>query len=506
MPIGVSRLARLLIIVVLAATAVACGKNTSPPAKHGQFKPAPGHVILHPTAAQSFIYLPQTAEMESNGDLLITDGGNWDRTGAKIVELTPSGKPDWVYTGGLDFPHSAYVIGSNDILISDTNNDRAFIINRQGKTIWTTDNLGGGKGFAGAGRFSDGGHLVYPNDAYMMTNGDILLSSRFNSTVWEITRSGHVVWKCSRFMLRQHRPRLLPNGDLMVADSDNGRTLIINHACNRILFEYGGFDANGNPKVVWPRSFNPYGSNYLISDTEDNRILEINHAGKILHTFADIPQPYYIEVLKNQDLLLGDSGIHGAIELSPAGSLVRQWKTSWPPGALHTSIINGGFETGGPQGWMRGDLLNETLHPGQRADMTFDSSVKHSGKSSGMISWPANRAHLFIRWEQDLKVTPGKSYTFSGWIRTKNVAPCDTCDLGPGTNPGASANFVLKFINDDYRTGPPQIALPSMQGTTGWTHQTYTLTVPPGAIGLEVTAGLFGRGTVWFDDVSVTPH
>ncbi len=464
-------------------------------------------MILHPTAAQSFVYLPQTAQLETNGDLLITDGGNWDRTGGKVVELTPAGKADWVYTGGLDFPHSAYIVDKSDILISDTNNNRDLIINRQGKTLWSTDNLGGGKGFAGAGKFSDGGQLLYPNDALMEKNGDILLSSRFNNTVWEITKSGHVAWKCDKFMFHQHRPRLLPNGDLIVADSDNGRGLIINHACTRILFQYGGSDANGNPRVVWPRSFNPYrGHNYLVGDSLGNRVVEINARKQVVQKWSNLPEPYYIEVLHDGNLLLGDSSIHGAVELSPQGALVRQWKTTMPPGFLQPSLVNGGFEPKGPLGWMKGDLLTETLPPGKRADMTLDTKVKHTGKSSGRISWTSNKPHLFIRWQQNVAVTPGKTYTFSGWVKSKNITICSGCSFGPPTNPGQSANFDLQFIDTSYHSPPPGVPLPNVIGTTGWTHQTYTFTVPPGMVGVTITAGLFGKGTVWFDDVSLKQH
>ena len=183
-----------------------------------------------------------SAYRENNGDMLITDGGNWDRSNAKVEEMNSKGKPIWVYTGGLDFPHSAYPIG-NDIVISDTNNDRVFEIDRSGNTIWSTDDLGAGTGDLGSGTFSDGGQLLYPNDAYPMPGNQLLISSRMNNTVWEINMSGAVSWKCNNpsIMLGQHRPRLLSNGNLMVADSDQGKVEILNHACTKVIFSDGGF-------------------------------------------------------------------------------------------------------------------------------------------------------------------------------------------------------------------------------------------------------------------------
>jgi hypothetical protein len=489
--------------VALVAGVVACGpsKNTNPSPQ--KFKPQPGHVIVNPNAAQSFMYLPFSAVQEPNGDLLIADAGNWDESGAKIVEMTPQGKPIWVYTGGLNFPHSAYPVGKNDILISDTNNDRVIMINRQGKTIWSTDNLGGGHGYLGQGKFSDGGRLEYPNDAVEEPNNDILISSRLNSTVWEINKSGHVDWKCNKFMFRQHRSRLDANGNLVVADSDNARVLIINHACNKILFDYGGTDAHGNYNIIWPRSFNPLpNGNYLIGDSVHNRVIEINPQKQIVQQWPNLPLPAYLWTMKNGNILLGDSNNHGAVELSPGGQLVRSYPTT-DHTSLSSTLVNGGFEISQPHAWLKGDLLNETLPPGTQADMTYDTKVKHTGKSSGRISWLSSKPHLFLFYEQDIAVQAGRTYTFTGWLKTKNVLPCSGCDFGKGTQPGDSAVYVIQFIKPGPYTPPAaQIVGIPTTGTTPWTSHTQSVVIPPGVTGVRIQAVLYGKGTAWFDDVS----
>ncbi len=488
---------------LLLGVVAACGASSAHTALKSGVKPKKGHVYTHPTAAQSYMYLPFTAVRESNGDILVTDAGNWDRSGGKIVQLTSKGKPDWVYTGGLDFPHSAYPVGKKDILISDTNNNRVFMINRKGKTLWTTDKLGGGNGNLGSGRFSDGGQLLYPNDAVMMAHKRILISSRFNSTVWEINMKGKVVWKCAKFMFRQHRPRLLSNGDLMVADSDNARVITINHACNKVVYSYGGTDAFGRYKLEWPRSFNNYGKNYLISDSEHNRVLEINSKKQIVQQWKNLPAPAYLEVEKNKDILMGDSNIHGVIELAPNGTIAHQYPTH-EPHPYHSSLINGGFESGKNQGWTRGDLLTETLPPGKRADMTFDTHVHHSGKSSGRIRWTANKPHLFLFWQQLVAVKPGKTYHFSGWIKTTGVQSCNGCDFGAGTNSYPSANYFIGYVKQSPNTvtgGPGVLGFNS--GTQGWTKDTAAFTVPSGVKAVVIQCILYGRGTVWFDDVSL---
>lgn len=502
-----------VLVIAVAACGSSSGSPTTGPAADPMaissgpaIKPQPGHVITNPTAADSYIYTPTSVTREGNGNILIVDAGNWDRTGSKIVEMNPQGKPIWVYTGGLDFAHSAYPIDNGkDLLVSDTNNDRVFIINRQGQMLWNTDNLGGGKGFLGKGRFSNGGRLLYPNDAVLLSNGHILISSRMNSTVYEIDRKGKVYWSCARFMNKQHRPRLLPNGNLMVADSDNARAVIINHACNKIVWQYGGVNAQGLYNLAWPRSFNvaPNGD-YIIGDSLHGRIIEITKSKKLVHQWTGFPAqtPYYIEVQPNGDMLFADNSLHGAVELAPSGKLVHTYGTQ-PPGSLPTSPVNGGFETGQAQGWTKGDLLAETLPAGVRATMSFDTHQKHSGKSSAKISWNRKTPHNFLFWSQAVTVQAGHTYKFTGWIKTKHVAPCNGCNFGKGT-PELTSAYSVGFIKPGPYAPPLGPSLPLVDGTTNWKQISATFTVPSGVIGVTLNAELLGKGTVWFDDVSLT--
>lgn len=495
----------LVPVGMMLAAVAACGATSQSSSSGNKLKPKPGHVIMNPTAAQAFIHLPMTVEREANGDLLILDAGNWDRSGAKIVEMNPHGKPVWEYVGGMDFPHSAYPVGSNDILISDTNNNRVFMITRKGKTIWTTDSLGGGGGKLGQGRFSDHGRLLYPNDAVMMPNNQILISSRFNNTVWEIKKNGQVTWKCARFMFRQHRARLI-RGQLWVADSDNGRVIIINHACTKIVFSYGGTNASGTPNVIWPRSFNPYpGGKYIISDSYDSRILELNSHKKVVRTWGQLYSPYYVEVTKNGDLLTGDENTAGALLLSPNGGIAQQYRTI-DPTHYPTSVVNPGFEKGST-GWLKGDMLTETLAPGQLPNMGIDRTVAHTGKASAYISWPQNKPHLYLFWQQIIAVKPGRTYHFSGWIKTKNVLACKGCDHGKYTQPFGAAEYYVTYLKpgDPYNPSPAGFD-PGQQysyGTMPWSEESQTFKVPSGVTRVQIQGILYGRGKVWFDGVSL---
>jgi len=487
------------IAVLLTMTACGGGGGSSG-AK--LISPTPGKVVPA-SAANAFLWLPRSTVMEKNKHILIADSGDWDRSGAKVVEFDAEGQPDWVYTGGLDFPHSAYPMPNGNVLISDTGNDRVIEVNRGGKIVWNTDNLGGGGGYLGNGKLSNGAHLLYPNDAYPLANGNILISSRFSNAVYEITKAGKVVWSCDRFMFRQHNPRLLPNGDLIVADSDHARGLIINHACNKIVFDYGP-GLPYDPTVEWPRSFQPDGPDYVIGNSIGGSVLEINREKQIVDSWTRLPSPFYLSVLKNGNILTQDSNIHGAVELLPGG-VVKPVVTTTNPNTYPNAIVNPSFNTSGPPGWLQGDLLTESLPAGERADMKFDTSTSHSGGSSGMISWPTNTSHLSLFWYQTINVKPNNTYDFDGWIKTSKVEQCTDCDQGPGTPNRGDATFNISYIDPHSTLNPSTVSYApgsDAVGTQPWEEETDSVAIPAGVTQVEIQCMLNGWGTAWFDDVT----
>jgi hypothetical protein len=504
----------LLGVLALAACSGASSAPIHPaPAIGPKIAPKPIFAVFHPTNPfLRYIFLPTQVAPEANGNLLVADAGGFNRVGSKVVELSPTGQVLWVLAGpGLDFVHSAYLTSRGTILITDTNNNRVIEVDRSGKIVWNSDDLGGGGGYLGRGRLSDGSQLLYPNDAKELPNGHLLISSRMNSTVFEIDRNGKVYWKCHSFLnqqgrpdalLRQHNPDRLTNGDTLIADSDNARVVEVDRSCSHIVWQYDGTSASGQPNIVWPRDANllPNGD-VLIDDSLHNRLIEVNRDKQIVQSWDNLPMPYSADLLPNGNLAVGDAGVHGVAIFTMMGQLAGVIATR-PPFTLPSSLANGGFETGGDPGWQKDDLLTESLPPGVRADMYFDTSVKHSGNSSGRITWTSG-PHAPIWWGQAVRVTPGHRYQFTGWIKTENVTACNGCDLGRGTASGDSAYYSITFIKPGPFAAPSPPPLPQHSGTIGWTRDSTTFTVPDGVVAISIQATLAGKGTVWFDDVSL---
>ncbi len=440
----------------------------------------------------------------AHGRLLITDFGTLDRTGGQVVETDYHDHLLWRFPGRLVNPHSAYPDGSGHILIADTGDNRVIEVNQAGKIVWSTDNLGGGKGRLGQGRLSDGSQLRYPNDAKKLPNGDIMISCRLQNRVVIITRGGHVVRSIAPNLNRQHNPDILPNGHILIADSGWNRVVEVDRK-DRIVWQYGSPNTS---LLNWPRDANllPNG-HILITDSDHDRIIELTRSRHIVRQWTGLQRPYSAASLSNGNILVGDGPGPGVVELNRKDQIV--WKLNHNlKGYLSNlpwNIQNGGFESSAgastiPARWHRNDALAYSLRPTQRVAMVRDSHVHHGGGHSGRITYRGDSNGIYF--SQYVRVIPGHTYRFTGWIKTHNVRACHPCVYGPGGQPGHTAEYQIAFYPGQGGY-PPAPLLPQYSGTVGWTRDTTTFTIPHGMNAVEIDGYLRGQGTVWFDDVSL---
>ena len=517
--------------------------------------------------AVGYINTPLQVTPMWNGDWLVADGGAFNRYGSKVVMFSPSGTPIWAVTGGsMDFVHSAYPDTRGNILIADTNNNRVIEVSPLNcKIVFTTDDLGDGHGYLGRGRFSNGQQLLYPNDAKELPNGHYMISSRGNSTIFEIDRHGHVFWECHDFtnlqgkpdhLHGQHNPQRLPNGDTLISDSSDGRVIIVNRNCTHMVWEYTGHPPYGKLWIEWPRDATMMrNGDILIDDSIHNRCIEVNWNHVVVRKYYDLPQPYSCWPLKNGLIASGNANTHGitlwlpSVPQAQPAAQIPAVPIKNPFGRPPSHLVNGGFESlqspclttncgpgppsGSVFGWQPDDLLSESLPPGVHPDMTITSNVSHSGYSSAEISWerklpngtcsateirnsvhPPRRhrrkldtcniaPHAPLWWGQVVKIWPYRKYTLSYWINTQDVRFCKGCDNGPGSTPGNSAYMSATIIRPSPWANQPLPSFPKIMGTHGWTQYTQTFYVPQGGRFLNIQCLLTGAGTVWFDDVQL---
>lgn len=230
--------------------------------------------------------------------------------------------------------HDAIVTDDGDVAIIDMGNDRVFTVNQDGEVTWewqAEDNIDRGTEFfaeyvqnnayvdnpseyAKQGPLDDWTHW---NDIDETAEGNFQLSVRNFDMIIEVDPdTGAIVDTTGQpgrtdLIHRQHNPQLLEeSGSIVVADSENDRVVEIDSDDEQLEWVYSGPQGDS---LQWPRDADrmPNG-NTLITDSRNNRILEVNASGNVVWEFSDpdgavIPLPYTAERLPGGETAGGPS-------------------------------------------------------------------------------------------------------------------------------------------------------------------------------------------------------
>lgn len=300
---------------------------------------------------------PCDVERLENGNTLISDAGDEAGLGSEIIEVDPLGNIVWQYGEGLRFAHAAKRLKNGNTLISDTTNDRIIEVTKEGKIVFTSDEWGNG-----TGQLSDGSHLNYPNDAHLLEDGTYIITDRNNNRCVIADRNGKVIWFYDEDIKHPHNCDMLPNGNVIIANSD-GRTVIEVNPDKEIVWEYG----DGSTEMLdWPRDADRLeNGNTLIGDSKNSRVIEVTPDGKIVWCYqVDYFANFYdADKLPNGNVLISDQQHHQVIEVDPYGNIVWSFKNMTNPNVIHPRMKNGSFkfrgEDGLPQDWILFNRFSE---------------------------------------------------------------------------------------------------------------------------------------------------
>lgn len=233
----------------------------------------------------------------------------------RVVEIDkPSGDVVWEYDWYDEFIYNHEVhdierLENGETAIADMGNDRAFTVDRDGEITWEWDaeeHLTPGTPFyeAHGGPEKDGEHddWTHMNDIDQLENGNFQLSLRNFDTIIEVDSEANEIVDTvgkpgdhSR-MKHQHNPhRIEAEKTMVVSDSENDRIIELDLESEEHIWRYTGPSSNS---LQWPRDADrlPNG-NTLITDSRNNRVLEVSPDGEIIWQFTDpggtvIPLPY----------------------------------------------------------------------------------------------------------------------------------------------------------------------------------------------------------------------
>ena len=252
-----------------------------------------------------------------NGNTLVCDAGTEAGHGSELIELDHDGHVVWSDSEQFSFAHGIEPTHDGTILVADTSNDRVVEFDRTRGIVFSSDDWDGG-----TGRLSDGTRLSYPNNVVSTPDGLICITDRNNDRAVIVDREGLVHRSFSAGLSRPHNCEPLPGGGAIIADSDgnrvvevdsdgntvwqydtglnwprdanrlpNGNTLIVDSKNSRVI------EVSAEQKIVWEYAVEYFANFYeahrlpsgttLISDQQHKQVIEVDRDGNVVWSFRN---------------------------------------------------------------------------------------------------------------------------------------------------------------------------------------------------------------------------
>ena len=191
----------------------------------------------------------------------------------------------------LNVPVQNTWLPNGHVLITDQANERIIEVNLAKQIVWQY----GTTGVSGNGP----NQLNNPNCAELLENRHVLICDENNNRAIEVTRTGQIVWQYGSGDPNINDPvsgvafaSRLKNGDTLITDSNHARIVEIDQDKN-IVWEYFTCTstscnlARGTGPLP-TRAVRLRSGHTLISDQYNHRVIEVNHAKQIVHTFGKL--------------------------------------------------------------------------------------------------------------------------------------------------------------------------------------------------------------------------
>ncbi|MCH2112339.1 MAG: NHL repeat-containing protein, partial [Planctomycetes bacterium] len=241
-------------------------------------------------------------ERLADGRSLLVDCGKRTRATGNVFLVEADGTLVHTWQRQLFYPHNAQLLSQGRLLVSDTKNNRALILDPGGNILWDTSTLS----------LSDGSQFNYLNDVELLENGNFLISDFDNHRVVEMDRRGNILWQFGEtgvpgaggtHLRGPHSPERLPNGNTLIADAHNDRVVEIDPQGN-LVWWFGPrvFDASGNVvgelDDVRDVDVDAQG-NYVVADYKNSRIVVVDRNRQFVRSFSTLQPPYDVDPLPN---------------------------------------------------------------------------------------------------------------------------------------------------------------------------------------------------------------
>lgn len=283
----------------------------------------------------------------------------------KIVEYDSKGKVIWEFLD-VAYPHEVLQLPNGHLLVADTGNDRVIEIDYPNTNIvwswepsqidWSQINPDWDSTHYYNNPFTEDGDIIYDwthvNDVEFKNYGTweaCLISLRNFDLVVEIDYTAdklnpndpsNIKWWFGNYgnfdlLHHQHNPDYLESGNILISDSENNRIIEVDYDTKEIVWEYG-------KDLYWPRDADELDDGtILITDSNDCEVLLLDkEQKKVLWTYQEnMIIPYEADCLENGNILISTEYNGIVIEVNEQGQIVWQQGHSFIQAAFYLNSI-----------------------------------------------------------------------------------------------------------------------------------------------------------------------
>jgi hypothetical protein len=198
-----------------------------------------------------------------------------------VFELAPSSPTGatvvWSVPAGLLLPDNVRRLASGHLLAADTQHQKVVELDGAGNVVWSF-----GTGVRGCSTTQ----LDTPGDALRLANGDTLIADQGNDRLLQVDSAGSLVWEYGACPLtpqpsvQPYGLDVFPNGDVLVAKvavNQISRIAPTLPAGGTVVWQYGDgtWGAGSNQLAAPTRAHLLPDGNILVADTDNNRIIAV---------------------------------------------------------------------------------------------------------------------------------------------------------------------------------------------------------------------------------------
>lgn len=166
-----------------------------------------------------------------------------------------------------------------------------------------------------------------PDGNTLITDGGGAYYTTTDAAILEVSPEGQVVWLYQGDMAFPHSAERLPDGTTLISDTSNDRVFRVEASGQIVWSSEDWQDGSGilsdGSHLHYPNDAELLeNGNLLITDRNNNRVIEVDEAGQIVWAYDQLTRPHNGDRLANGNTMIANSEENLVIEVSPAGEIV----------------------------------------------------------------------------------------------------------------------------------------------------------------------------------------